>query len=352
MKKSLSALFFTLIMFQAPLVAAPLAFTEIWAYVMRGEEASIKPGLPISDLGCFGAGISSTGKLVDVPDIGKYSAYSGRKHLVIAEIGNRAITHFVINPDYPIREAFILQVIEASQDWDGLQIDFEAVLAQDKENLYSFFTELRSRLPGKVFSIAVPARIDDRQGIWEYARLGTCADRIIIMAYDEHWSGSSPGSIASLDWCKKVAAYAQTRISPSRLVMGLPFYGRAWVDKSLAKSYKHPTVQRIIAEEKIGTIKRDREIPYFTYSKTVKVTLYYEDLRSLKARLSLYAGMGVPQIAFWSLGQEDTRIWAEMSIKDAPQPEASPQPSIDASHSPSTGASALPSPTLHPGSGR
>ena len=137
------------------------------------------------------------------------------------------------------------------------------------------------------------------------------------MAYDEHWSGSLAGSIASIDWCKRVAAYAQSRIAPERLVMGLPFYGRAWADKSLSKAYKFSSVERVMGEEKIKLPKREGDIPWFEYSSMVKVKVYYEDAQSIATRLALYRDAGVSMVAFWRLGQEDGLVWKNLEVLKA-----------------------------------
>ena len=59
------------------------------------------------------------------------------------------------------------------------------------------------------------------------------ADAIFIMGYDYRGASSSPvGSVAPLsrsgyDIRDTVAAYA-ARVSPSKLILGVPYYGRAW----------------------------------------------------------------------------------------------------------------------------
>ena len=176
----------------------PKKFAEVWAYLMDGEEQYLSPLAPISDLGYFGAGISATGELVGVPRREKISFFKGRTHLVVAEVTSFMATHFVMDPAFPLREPFMNALVKASEPFDGVQIDFEKVLIKDKELFYSFLRELRTRLPGKIFSLAVPALVSDSPGIWNYGDLNTLADKIVVMAYDEHWSGGSPGSIASL----------------------------------------------------------------------------------------------------------------------------------------------------------
>jgi spore germination protein len=301
------------------------SFNEIWAYLMEGDEKALVPDLPISDLAYFAADISDSGELENVPDIERLSDFKGRKHLVVAEIGSFPLTHFIIESSLPLKRALIEKIVAAAIPYDGVQIDFEAVLSKDSELFYSFLAELRSRLPGKIFSVAVPARVGGVAGsVWDYARLDKLADRIIVMAYDEHWSTSAPGSVASLEWGRQVASYAKTQFAPERLVMGNPFYGRAWADKSFSRAYRYPSIQRLIADEKIKSIKRENEIPYFLYEKKVKVKVYYEDLRSITARLSLYRDLGLEKISFWCLGQEDARIWEKLELKLAEIPAAFP----------------------------
>ncbi len=73
------------------------------------------------------------------------------------------------------------------------------------------------------------------------------------MAYDEHWSGSTPGPVASLAWCAKVADYATSAIDSDKIVMGLPLYGRAWQDKKLARALRYEAVQDLAAEKSSQT---------------------------------------------------------------------------------------------------
>lgn len=302
-----------------------VSFNEVWAYLMEGDEKSLDPALPISDVGYFSAILTDTGELGSIPDIAKIADFKGRKHLVIEEIGSYALTHFVIDSSLPLKRALIEKIVSAAAPFDGVQIDFEAVLSRDAELFYSFLAELRSRLSGKVFSIAVPPRVSDVPGtVWDYAKLDALADRIIVMAYDEHWATSAPGSVASLEWGRRVAAYAQTRIAPERLVMGNPFYGRAWADRSLSRSYRYPSIQKLIGDEKIKAVKREKEIPYFDYEKKVKVRVYFEDFRSLTARLSIYRELKIDKVSFWCLGQEDKRVWERLFLVLPEVPAALP----------------------------
>lgn len=116
------------------------------------------------------------------------------------------------------------------------------------------------------------------------------------MAYDEHWSGSKPGSVASLSWCSNVARYALETIGAKKLVMGIPFYGRAWSEINPSRAYRYPTVQKLMQDKGVASINIIDGSNYFEYTETVKVYVYYEDYRSVHRRADMYAGMGIHQI--------------------------------------------------------
>ncbi|GAB1484681.1 hypothetical protein MASR2M78_34990 [Treponema sp.] len=115
--------------------------------------------------------------------------------------------------------------------------------------------------------------------------------------------------IASLEWCKNVSAYALKTIGNSKLIMGLPFYGRAWTDINPARAYKYSSVTSLINEKSLETGTRIDDIPFLEYQEIVNVQVYYEDSLSLGARLGIYRDASVRSVAFWRLGQEDPEVW-------------------------------------------
>ena len=298
-----------------PPLPPPVPFTETWAYLMVGEESFLDASYPITDLCYFGAEVNAYGELERVPDVAALDAFGGRKHLVVAEIGSYSLAHLCLDPAFPVRDSLIASMTSATEPFDGLQIDFESIPVRDRDNFVEFLRSLKAGIGDKVLSVALPARFDEVGDVLGYARIAEIVDRIIIMAYDEHWSTSVPGPVASMEWCSRVVAYASTRIPADTLVMGLPFYGRAWTDKRLARAYKHSSVREIIAEQKVDDIMREDGIPWFRYEEIVSVSLYYEDVVSLASRLSSYREAGVRNVSFWRLGQEDPAIWRCLQLE-------------------------------------
>jgi spore germination protein YaaH len=301
--------------FPAPAADLPVsAFDEIWVYVVAGREEALRPGLPISDIGYFGAEVNSYGTLVDVPNRRKLSAFSGRVHLVVACNG-RALSHFVLKPGSAERKALIADLLAACKDYDGLQIDFENIPQQDGEPYLSFLKELRAGLGKKMLTVALAARTGKiTDDVYGYEKILPVVDRILVMAYDEHWSTSEPGPVASLAWCRRVADYSMKVIGKEKLIMGLPFYGRGWGRPNHSQAYVYTGIERIIKENNVREVRRENGIPTFDYNANISVKVFYEDEQSLSTRMEMYRSMGVSAIGFWRLGQETQAVWPLLKL--------------------------------------
>jgi len=290
------------------------ALNEIWGYVMEGKEEEMGSYLPLSDLAYFGVEVDPYGKLSDPPNRRKLPAFQGRLHLVAACNG-KSLTHFVLQPKSIVREKLIRDLAAAAHAYDGLQIDFENVPLRDRDVFLSFLRELKSRLGDKMLSIALPARTKIlTETAYPYSAIAALVDRVLVMAYDEHWSTSEPGPIASMDWCRRVAAYALSVIGREKLIMGLPFYGRTWGDTNPNRAFYYSGIERIKGEQGVTRVDRADGIPFFVYETPLTVTVYYEDARSLTSRLAMYRGMGVGAVGFWCLGQETPAIWPLLRV--------------------------------------
>jgi spore germination protein YaaH len=292
-------------------------YKEIWAYLVADREQALNVNFPVSDLVYFGAEIDAYGKLVDVPNFRNIAAFRGRKHLVAACNG-RALTHFVLAEGSSERKILVRDLLDEAKPYDGLQIDFEYVPARDGSAFLSFLRELRAGLGNKIFSVALPARTrglsDD---VYDYAKIKPLVDRILVMAYDEHWSSSTPGPIASMGWCQRVARYALDTIGTEKLIMGLPFYGRSWGSVNTNRAYIYSGIEGVIREQSIKDINRENGIPTFKYNTSILVTVYYEDAYSLSSRLEMYKKMNVDAVGFWRLGQETQAFWSAIALDKA-----------------------------------
>lgn len=299
----------------------PVEFNEVWGWVMQDRESSYSPEFPITDIGYFAASVGTYGELTDIPKKEKLGPTDARTHLVVVSEG-RALTHLVLEPSFKLTDKLIESILKAGEDFDGIQIDFENIPAHDNQNFYSFLEKLsrRTHESGKMFTICVPARTKTlNEDAFPYEKISKITDRVIVMAYDEHWSTSAPGPIASYDWCERVSDYATRVVPKEKLVIGLPFYGRSWEDENLARARSFQYTNEFLAERKATNVKYINTIPNVEFTTKQKVSYWFEDSFSSVVKMRLYKSKDVQKIAFWRIGLEDSDVWQWILIKEIPE---------------------------------
>ena len=294
----------------------PVPLKESWGYVMAGREDEYNSGIPLTDVCYFGAEIGTYGSLVNVPPRSKLKTGRARCHLVIA-CDSRSLTHFILDPSYNLRNQLLRDIVKASANYDGVQIDFELVPVRDRKNFITFLGDLRYMLGEKKwFSVCVPARFKLlSEDVYPYEEISRYCDRVFVMAYDEHWSGSKPGAIANVEWCCRVAEYAKKSIPERKLIMGLPFYGRTWASETTAGAWYFSGANRIMTEHGVENVEYDKEIPTFKYTAQVEVTGYFNDISSVLAIARAYQAVGIQKMGWWRIGMEDPEFWQWVNIK-------------------------------------
>ena len=289
------------------------AFKEVWAYLMTGEENFLTGLEPITDLAYFSVTINEIGKLNGVPDKTKILSKTNktcRIHLVVSAPSNQSLMYWALSKDEDTRSNLIFDILNAAKPFDGLQIDFETIRSEDGQAYWDFLKELKSKLPkNKIFSVAIPARTKETKDAFDYQQISHIADKVIIMAYDEHWRTGPPGPVASLTWCKNVCNYSLEAIPVNKVVMGIPFYGRVWQKEEIARALKYCHTLNLLQNYQIPMGRDDDGIPYFEFQQTVNAVGYFDDAQSWSAKLSYYQKAGVTSIGFWRLGQESITFW-------------------------------------------
>ena len=298
-----------------PVEGSPVEFAETWGYVSAGREDEYDSSLPITDVCYFSAEINCYGELTSVPVRSRLKTGKARCHLVIV-CDSRSLTHFVINPEYDIRKNLLKAIVKAAAPYDGVQIDFELVPARDRKHFLTFIADLRYMLgQAKWFSVCVPARFKKlTDDIYPYAEIASYCDRVFVMAYDEHWSSSAPGPVASVEWCRKVLDYAKKSIPERKLIMGIPFYGRFWAEQATAGAYYFSRLNRMMVAAGVEDITYENDIPKVQYTTQVDVTGYFNDAWSDVALLRMYEAAGVKKTGFWRVGQEDPEFWNWLKV--------------------------------------
>jgi spore germination protein len=292
-------------------------FHEVWGYLMKGEEKEITGREPFTDVLYFGVTLNEEGRIVgssDRPDL-NFKDKKPRMHLVVYKHSDPSLLHICLTKNHPARNNLIEGIATCSAQFDGIQLDFETLRPDDGLALLDLLSEIRHRVPDKILSVAVPARVKKLENdAYDYSALSSIADKIVVMAYDEHWKTSSPGPVASVSWCKSIADHATDTIPPDKLVMGLPLYGRAWPATDLYRSMKYRQIDEKLKTPSITQKRNSGKEPYFEYEQSVTVKVFYEDMDSIHAKLRLYKSYGIHGVAFWRIGQGPDELWDTILI--------------------------------------
>lgn len=218
------------------------------------------------------------------------------------------------------KRAQAIQQIKAEmnrRNLDGVDIDFESVDSSQRANYVSFIKELRQALGNnKLINISIMPRSSAAQ-TWlqgyDYAGLAAYADTLTIMCYNEHYSGGSPGPVASAPWVKAVLEYTiGTGVDSKQIILGLGSYGYDWPTGKSATSVQNTTAKNK-AQNLGATIYRDTTsgCPFYVYyDNNVKHTVWFEDAASLSQKAALAVEYDLGGVGFWKLGNITTNIWS------------------------------------------
>ncbi|AFS78333.1 putative sporulation-specific glycosylase [Gottschalkia acidurici 9a] len=239
------------------------------------------------------------------------------------------------------RQVLAEQIVQAIEKYnlDGINVDIENVTAEDKDEFTDLVKLLKEKLPkGKEVSVAVAANPNGYTAGWhgsyDYEKLAQYSDYLIIMAYDESYNGSPSGPVASYSFVEKSIKYLLNKgISPKKIVLGMPFYGRYWNDsdpqiqgnalqqtaaENLANKYN---AKVIFDKEKKSpmikfTITEDGPQSTIAGSKLTpgNYTVWFENNDSIKAKLELVNKYNLKGAGSWKLGQENTDLWNYYSL--------------------------------------
>lgn len=212
----------------------------------------------------------------------------------------------------------VVQILEKEPRYVGVVVDIENTSPNDREFYSEFIRRLYEALHPrgyKVFTVVGPKEQDIPKALWtrafDYKALGQYSDYVILMTYNQHWRGGTPGPCAALDWFEACVKYACECMPAEKVIAGIPFYGYTWPEKGPATSLTHKKATELIARVK-PDIQWHKEwaTPYFTYTENgVKWEAWFEDVRSVQAKLDVCRKLGVGGVAVWRLGDEDPKFW-------------------------------------------
>lgn len=211
-------------------------------------------------------------------------------------------------------------------EYDGVEVDFEGIGFEDRDNFSTFLQELKDALipHDLTLMIAIPAKTwDDPNNNWsggyDYVAIGQTVDRVMVMSYDEHWSGGHPGPVSSLPWYKKVAAYVDRTIPKDKVLMGIPLYGYDWPEGGRARALLPVGIDKIV-DKYGGTVQHDpvSDTPFYRYTDDngINRQIWFEDNESIAKKIKVVQEYGFKGVGLWRLGFEKLELWQVLQARD------------------------------------
>lgn len=214
---------------------------------------------------------------------------------------------------------------------NGVNIDFEGMGSSDKTPFTNFIIQLKTALqaanPNYKLSIALYAV--DWSGVFDIPALVPYVDDFIIMGYDYYWSGSSqagPGdplynfqTSYNYTLSKTVTYYLNKGVPPSKLLLGLPYYGREWettsntIPSNTTGNFSTSRTYAYVKNNSTGyytTTNKKWDQNSFTPAFVFQVSgawrqCWIDDDYSMSRRFDFVNQRGIGGIGIWALGYDD-----------------------------------------------
>ena len=228
--------------------------------------------------------------------------------------------------DYELRKQLISNILTVVEIYnlDGINLDFENMYEADKDMYTRLVVELAPRLRemGKVLSVDVtaPDGSPDWSLCYDRNEIANAADYIVFMGYDQNGiSSPKEGTTAGCNWVEaNINKFlGQEGVDSSKLILGIPFYTRVWIEKDGeldSKVWDMEDIYENIPES--ANIEWDDSLKqnYAEYEQdgaTYKV--WIEDVDSIKAKLDLINEYNLAGAAYWEKDREPDEIWDTVS---------------------------------------
>lgn len=278
-----------------------LTFFCPFSYSMTAEGAL----RPIDDRRLiFSAYAASAAPLMTVTNLSESSGFSSD------------IAHAVFTDEAVQNKVFdnILSTLR-ERKYYGINFNIEYVYPFDREGYNAFIRRAADVFHplGYYLSTAIAPKESDAQGgllyeAHDYAAHGRYMDRVVIMTYEWGYTYGAPQAVSPVDRMRSVLAYAVTKMPAGKILMGFSNYGYSW-----RLPWKQGDAAAIVSSAgaadlaaSVGAEIRYDSVaaaPYFYYTDAAgqKRVVWFEDVRSWRARLSLVEEFGLAGISIWTI---------------------------------------------------
>lgn len=223
---------------------------------------------------------------------------------------------------YTLRTQVINNIVDLAVKYglDGINIDFENMNTEDKDNFSRFIIELKPKLKEAGIKLSVDVTAPDGGNNWSecYNRsvIGDVADYIVFMAYDKYGNGSKKaGTTAGYNWVEtNLKKFIDREQIPSnKIILGIPFYTRIWTESNgdvTSKTVNMKNINSVLPADVTKEWNEELKQYYVEYTQNGKTyKMWIEDEESIKNKVSLVKQYNLAGVAAWAKDREQDSIW-------------------------------------------
>lgn len=221
----------------------------------------------------------------------------------------------------------INQIIGYCQDYgiDGINLDFENIISptedgtgKSAENFLQFIRELSVACHANNIIFSIDNYVPLYTQHYNRAEENAFADYLVIMGYDEYYSGGSQaGPNASIGFVEQgIKDTMSAGVPASKIINGIPFYTRYWYtdgdtlgcnEASMAEALQYVESHEVTPQwdDSLG-------LNYVTYDGSDGNTyqMWLEDLDAVDRKMQLITSYDLGGVSCWKIGQEISDVWS------------------------------------------
>ncbi|GGB41000.1 spore germination protein YaaH [Lentibacillus populi] len=285
-----------------------LTYFSPFAYMIR-EDGTLQP---FNDERMIDAALSKNiVPMLSITNFTSTQAGSNVAHIILSnqELSNQVITN-------------VLQVMD-EKGYKVLNVDFENVLPEDRENYNQFLQLAVNRLHprGYLVSTALAPKTSATQGgllyeAHDYEAHGRIADFVILMTYEWEYRLGPPQAISPINQIRQVVEYALSVMPAEKIFLGFQIYARDWllphVQGQEAETFSpQEAVRRAVTHGAAIQYDTTAQSPFFRYTDEQgrQHEVWFEDARSAQAKFDLVKQYNLRGISYWALGYPYPQNW-------------------------------------------
>lgn len=280
----------------------------------------------LSELAIFSYGFTSDGYLLapKLPVdwmIAVADEYGTQSILTLTPFGpdgkfNNQLIHALVNDENAVNRLIDeLLYTMGNKGYSGVDIDFEYILAEDRDAFTAFVRSVAERMRANGYHTSValaPKTSAGQKGVLyegkDYRALGEAADHVLLMTYEWGYTYGPPMAVAPINQVRRVVEYAVTEIPAEKIDLGIPNYGYDWqlpFERGVTAAITIGNVEAVrIAIEQGVPIEFDdlSASPFFRYqNEGIEHEVWFEDVRSLQQKFDLMKEFGLSGCGYWQI---------------------------------------------------